>query len=90
MKQWFRWSRIKVRALLLGMVPAAILAITLVSYIVSTQISDLEEAFAARGESLARETAALSLYGLFIGDVPALTQSVLPILKREDVEKLKV
>ncbi|MES9958301.1 MAG: response regulator [Sedimenticola sp.] len=89
MRLW-RYSRIKIRALLLGIVPASIVAAALGTYIITAQIDNLTASFEERGNALAKETAATSIYGLFIGNELVLQQSLSPIMQRADVIAIQV
>ncbi|OOZ37380.1 response regulator [Solemya velesiana gill symbiont] len=79
------FSRIKIRALLLGILPAALVAAALGTYIITSQIDNLRGAFIERGSTLAKEAAATSVYGLFSGNENVLFQSLNPIKRRPDV-----
>ena len=79
------YSRIKTRALLLGIVPAAIMALSLTAYLINDQLGNLELAFKERGKATALEVAAASFYGIFSGNVETLTLNLEPIVKRKDV-----
>ncbi|MES9844916.1 MAG: response regulator [Candidatus Sedimenticola sp. PURPLELP] len=80
-----RFSRIRMRALLLGILPALVVAVALGTYIITAQIDNLRESFNERGAALAKEIAATSVYGLFTANENALQQSLSPILLRADV-----
>ncbi|WP_275099325.1 ATP-binding protein [Sedimenticola hydrogenitrophicus] len=80
-----RYSRIKTRALLLGIVPAAILALSLTAYLITAQLDNLEMAFKAQGNATAQEVAAASFYGIFSGDIESLSLNLNSILKRKDI-----
>lgn len=80
-----RYSRIKTRALLLGIVPAAIMALSLTAYLITAQLDNLEQAFKERGKAIAQEVAAASFYGIFSGDIESLSLNLKPIVKRKDI-----
>jgi len=79
------YSRIKTRALLLGMLPAAIMALALTWYLIDAQLKNLELAFQERGNAIAQEVAAASVYGIFSGDAESLSLNLDSILKRGDI-----
>lgn len=83
-------SRIKTRALLLSLVPAAIMALALTIYVIDAQLKDLAELFEERGNAVAQEAAAYSIYGIFSGDREILTSSLQEISRRNDVASIKI
>ena len=85
-----RHSRIKTRALLLGILPAAIMALTLTWYLITAQLQNLELAFQERGNAIAQEIAAASVYGIFSGDAESLTLNLESILKRGSIRSIIV
>lgn len=85
-----RYSRIKARALLLGIVPAAIMALTLTAYLITAQLENLQLAFKEKGKATAQEVAAASFYGIFSGDVESLTLNLQSIAKRRDILSITV
>jgi len=80
-----RYSRIKTRALLLGIAPAAIMALSLTAYLITAQLENLELAFKERGKATAQEVAAASFYGIFSGDIESLSLNLRSIVKRKDI-----
>ena len=84
------YSRIKTRALLLGILPAAIMALALTWYLITAQLQNLELAFQERGNAIAQEVAAASVYGIFSGDTESLSLSLESILKRGDIISILV
>jgi len=80
-----RRSRIKFRLLLLGILPAAIMATTLTTYLINSQLDNLEVAFKERGNASAQEAAALSVYGIFTGDAKLLGESLNSIVQRKGI-----
>ncbi len=80
-----RLLRVRYRALLLGMLPAALTPLLLIVYVIGAQLDNVKASFEEMGRSIAQEAAARSLYGLFSGNVDALRSSLFPILEREDV-----
>lgn len=85
-----RHSRIKQRALLLGIVPAAIMALSLTLYLITAQLDNLDVAFKERGKAIAQEVAAASVYGIFSDDRESLSINLRAILKRRDIVSIVV
>ena len=85
-----RLSRIKARAMLLGILPAGIMALTLTVYIVTAQLEALSQTFHKQGNALAHETAAVSIYGILSGDPELLRLSLKPIIERTDALSIAV
>ncbi len=82
----FRDTRLQTKILLLTLVPAAVLASVLSYFLTTTRLDDLENLFNERGESLARQLATASSYGLFTGNSAYLQQLAEGILSDgEDV-----
>jgi two-component system sensor histidine kinase BarA len=85
-----RIKSIRTRALLLGLLPAAILALSLTTYLINSQLSGLMEGFQERGRSIAKEAAAISVYGLFTQDKSILETSLKPVFLQQDVSSIRV
>jgi two-component system sensor histidine kinase BarA len=85
-----RFNRLKVKVLLLSIVPAAFLALGLATYLVNAQLATLEEAFEKEGQAIAREVASISVYGVFSGDRDALRRSVRAVFDRTEVVSVTV
>jgi two-component system sensor histidine kinase BarA len=85
-----RLSRIKARAMMLGILPAAIMALALTGYIITAQLEALSQSFEKQGNALAHETAAISIYGILSGDPQLLLLSLKPIMERTDVLSIVV
>ncbi|MCG8426652.1 MAG: response regulator [Chromatiales bacterium] len=85
-----KFSRIKIKALFLGVFPAAVLAIVLSVYVIASQLDNLEKLFNERGNSIAKETAALSMTSLVDKDKATLEASLQQILQRHDVVSISV
>ncbi len=67
-----RLSRILSRALMLGLLPAAVLAVALTGYMIATRLDDLNREFQARGQAVARELAALGAHAMAAGEWDSL------------------
>ena len=85
-----RIKSIRTRALLLGLLPAAILALSLTTYLITSQLNDLMEGFQERGRSIAKEAAAMSMYGMFTQDKEILEISLRPVFLQQDVNSIRV
>jgi two-component system sensor histidine kinase BarA len=85
-----RIKSIRTRALLLGLLPAAILALSLTTYLITSQLNDLMEGFQERGRSIAKEAAAISLYGIFTQDQEILEASLRPVFLQQNVSSIRV
>jgi two-component system sensor histidine kinase BarA len=81
---------LKFQALMIGLLPALILALMLTIYLISTQLEQLNELFNERGESIANQSAAISVYGIFTRDKTILEMSLRPVFLQEDVHSIKV
>jgi len=77
--------RLRTRYLLLGALPAAVLMLLIGGYATSAQLENVERFFALRGQALARELAANSLYGLFSDNRPVLRALVEKHWREPDV-----
>ena len=85
-----RLSRIKTRTLMLGILPAAIMALTLTGYLINAQLENLNQAFNERGKAIADQSASLSIYGIFTGDMEILGNALQVVLEQSDVVSLTV
>jgi two-component system sensor histidine kinase BarA len=70
--------------------PAFILAFTLTVYLISTQLTRLDESFNERGESIANQSASISVYGIFTRDKSILEMSLRPVFLQTDVYSIEV
>ncbi|MEW8406979.1 MAG: response regulator [Candidatus Thiodiazotropha taylori] len=75
---------------MIGLLPAFILALMLTIYLISTQLEQLNELFNERGESIANQSAAISVYGIFTRDKTILEMSLRPVFLQDDVHSIKV
>jgi two-component system sensor histidine kinase BarA len=85
-----RIETLRIRALLLGLLPATVLALSITTYLINSQLNDLMNGFQERGNSLAKEAAAVSLYGLFTQDQNILEMSLRPIFMQKDVYSIRI
>ncbi len=86
-----RWmSSLRTQALLVGILPALVLALSVTTYLIKSQLSRLSESFDELGHSIASEAAAISVYGIFTRDKSILDQSLKPVFLQADVHAIKV
>lgn len=85
-----RISSLRTQALLIGILPAFLLAMTLTTYLINSQLVRLSESFDELGHSIANESAAISVYGIFTRDKTILDQSLKPVFLQADVHSIKV
>ncbi len=81
---------LRVKALLLGVVPAMLMSLLIGAYLIGVRFASLEEALQSRGKALANELAAMSLYGLFSGDRKTLESSAHTFLSRPDIVRIRI
>ena len=86
----FRIRSLRTQALLVGILPALILALSVTIYLINSQLSRLSESFEELGHSIASEAAAISVYGIFTRDKSILDQSLKPVFLQRDVHAIKV
>jgi len=80
-----RTPKLKTKLLLLILSPTAIVALILAAYITNAQLDTLQRSFFERGNAIAKELAAVSMYGLYSGNQDALTLSVNSIFEHDGV-----
>ncbi|MCP3868150.1 MAG: response regulator [Gammaproteobacteria bacterium] len=78
-------SRINTRALLLGIMPAAIVAVTLTTYIVTAQLKQLRSEFNHHSEAISQELAEVSSLSLLNQDWESLRKTARAIMTHADV-----
>lgn len=81
---------LRFQALMIGLLPALILALLLTIYLITTQLDRLSESFNERGLSIANQSAAISVYGIFTRDKSILEMSLRPVFLQTDVHSIKV
>ena len=84
------FSSLRVKALLLGVVPATVLSLLLGSYLIGVRLDDFEQALRSRGQALANELAANSFYGLFSGNGASLEQVTQAFMQRENIASISI
>jgi len=85
-----RINSLRTQALLIGILPAIMLALTLTVYLINSQLNRLLESFDELGQSIANESAAISVYGIFTRDKSILDASLKPVFLQNDVQAIKV
>lgn len=75
---------------MLGIMPAAIMALSLTGYLISAQLENLNQAFQERGKAIADQSASLSIYGIFTGDMEILGSALQVVLEQSDVVSITV
>jgi len=75
---------------MLGIVPAAVMALTLTGYIINAQLETLDHSFQERGRAIAHQSASLSIYGIFSGDREILNGALQAVLEQHDVVSITV
>ena len=81
---------LRTRALILGLLPATILALSITAYLINSQLNSLQDNFYERGRSLAKEAAAFCVYGLFTLDKSVLEDNLKPVFFQQDVQSIEV
>ncbi|MEJ2394560.1 MAG: ATP-binding protein [Candidatus Thiodiazotropha sp.] len=85
-----QFRSLRTQALLIGILPALVLAVSVTSYLITSQLSRLSESFNELGHSIANEAAAISVYGIFTRDKTILDQSLKPVFLQADIHAIKV
>ena len=82
-----RWRRIgfRGRLMLLAIGPTLLVAVALGWYMTAARLQDLDRAVRERGNAVAQELAAASVYGLFSGNTASLEALARSVLNRTDV-----
>ncbi|MEN8178679.1 MAG: ATP-binding protein [Pseudomonadota bacterium] len=81
---------LRTRALILGLLPATILALSITAYLINSQLNSLTDNFAERGRYMAKEAAAFCVYGLFTQDQAILEKNLKPVFHQQDILSIKV
>ncbi|MCU7916748.1 MAG: response regulator [Candidatus Thiodiazotropha sp. (ex Dulcina madagascariensis)] len=81
---------LRFQALMIGLLPALIVALMLTVYLINTQLERLNESFNAKGVSIASQSAAISVYGIFTRDTSILEMSLRPVFLQQDVHSIEV
>lgn len=81
---------IRLRVLLLTLVPLLVFSLVLGKYMVMTRIQDLEAALQDRGETIVRYLATESEFGLFSEDLERLDQLIRSTIGQSDVHSVTI
>ena len=84
------FTGIRIRLLLLGIIPAFFLVAVLAYYFVDNQFHELERSINERGDIITRQLASASIYGVFSGNNQILQELVDTILQEKDVVSAQV
>ncbi|MCP4127086.1 MAG: response regulator [Gammaproteobacteria bacterium] len=82
--------KLKAKVVLLSLIPTAIVALVLTVYMINAQLDTLESSFVHRGEAVAKELAAISVYGIYSGNDEALQISTENTFERNDVFSIQL
>lgn len=85
-------NRLQLRGklLVLGVLPAAILAIVLAGYFTNSRVTEMYELFQEKEVNLAVAVANISVYGVFSGDKESLTKSINSFIQDKDVQIITI
>lgn len=81
---------LKTKALLLGILPAVAMSLLIGGYLINARLDDIHRALQSRGQALANELAATSVYGLFIDDQSSLEASARKFLSDPDIASISI
>lgn len=76
---------IRFRLFIMGVAPALLLVISLASYFVEHQFHYLEQSLHERGQTIAKQLAVASIYGVFSGNKTMLKEMANDLLQEKDV-----
>jgi two-component system, NarL family, sensor histidine kinase BarA len=85
-----RTAKLKTRIFLLSLLPTAVVTLVLAVYVINAQLDTLEQSFTERGNAMAKELAAISIYGIYSGNSDALLLSTSNIFDQEDVVSISL
>ena len=85
-----KFTGIRFRLLLLGIIPAFILTSALAFYFIDNQIQNLEISLKERGDIITRQLATASVYGVFSGNNLILQELVNTVLLEKDVVSVHI
>ena len=85
-------NRLQLRGklLVLGVLPAAILAIVLAGYFTNSRVTEMYALFQEKEVNLAVALANISVYGVFSGDKESLTKSINSFIQDKDVQIITI
>lgn len=82
--------KLKDKLLLLGVIPAAVLAIILAAYLTSTRLNDMYDLLHKTNENLTLSIAESSINGVFSGDSDALDTVISSVISEPDIISIKI
>ncbi len=85
-----RTAKLKTRILLLSLFPTAVVTLVLAAYVINAQLDTLEQSFTERGNAMAKELAAISIYGIYSGNSDALLLGSSNIFDQDDVVSISL
>jgi len=85
-------NRLQLRGklLVLGVLPAAILAIILAVYFTNSRLTEMHELFQEKEANLAAALANSSVYGVFSGDKESLTKTISSFVQEKDIQTITI
>lgn len=83
-------AKLKTRILLLSIFPTVVVTLVLTIYVINAQLKTLEHSFVDRGNAMAKELAAISIYGIYSGNSDALLLGSSSIYEQEDVVSISL
>jgi two-component system, NarL family, sensor histidine kinase BarA len=85
-----RTAKLKTRILLLSLFPTAVVTLVLAVYVINAQLDTLEQSFTDRGNAIAEQFAAISIYGIYSGNSDALLLGSSNIYDQDDVVSISL
>lgn len=85
-----RTAKLKTKILLLSLFPTAVVTLVLAVYVINAQLETLENSFIDRGNAMAKELAAISIYGIYSGNSDALLLGSGNIYDQDDVVSISL
>ncbi|MGB1742102.1 MAG: ATP-binding protein [Cycloclasticus sp.] len=82
--------KLKGKLLLLGIIPAAVLAIILAAYLTSTRLNDMYELLHKTNENLSHSIAESSINGVFSGNTDSLKTIINSVINEPDIVSIKI
>jgi len=82
--------QLKNKLLLLGVIPAAALAVILATYLTSTRLTDMYDLLHKTNENLANSVAESSVNGVFSGDLDALNNIISAAINEPDLISISI
>lgn len=81
---------LKDKLLLLGVLPAAVLAVILAAYLTSTRLNDMYDLLHKKNENLTSSIAQSSVNGVFSGNLDALDTALNSVINEPDVVSIEI